>query len=153
MLWLLRRVDMMTSVKFTAQCVAHNTRSLSIRCYFYLGDRSQGECPGGESKKGNRQRWYKGSHLWTRNEHSHCRLALVTGVVSWEACERVTGMGRGAMILFLTLDVEISHPEYGRKNIIPIKPLPTVQDFTLDESLKDDSLKKKKKGWPSLTNI
>ena len=57
--------------------MAPKTRSLNIRCYFYLGDRSHRECPGGESKKGNRQRWYKGSHLWTRNKHSHCGLAMV----------------------------------------------------------------------------
>lgn len=52
-------------------------------------------------------------------------------------------MGRGVVILFLTLDIEISHPNCGRKNITPIKPLQAVQDFTLDKSLKDDCFKKK----------
>lgn len=65
------------------------------------------------------------------------------GVFSWEACERVPNMGRGAGILFLTLDADVSHPEGGRKDIVPIKPLWAAQDFTLDKSLKDEGFKQR----------
>lgn len=63
----------------------------------------------------NMKRGCKGNDLLTGKEHSHHKLATMSGVLSRGVCERVTCVRRGAGILFLTLEVEASHPKQGRR--------------------------------------
>lgn len=63
----------------------------------------------------NMKRGCKGNDLWTRKEHSHRKLATMSGVLSRGVCERVTCVRRRAGILCLTLEVETLYPKQGRR--------------------------------------
>lgn len=65
----------------------------------------------------------KGNDLWTRKEHSHHKLATMSGVLSRGVCERVTCVRRRAGILCLTLEVETSYPKQGRRKYYTSKTI------------------------------